>query len=152
VGSLGISPLAARVITFCLSAFFAGIAGALLGSLVRSVNPTSFHFFNSLVWVTVLVVAGAQTYGGVVLASLLLVTLPAVFTSSTVTEWQPVAFGAAAILFAQADNGLIGSLRRLSFASLAQRSRWRVGSARNVERLARVMDGRTAPAAAGVQR
>jgi len=152
VGSLGISPLAARVITFCLSAFFAGIAGALLGSLVRSVNPTSFHFFNSLVWVTVLVVAGAQTYGGVVLASLLLVTLPAVFTSSTVTEWQPVAFGAAAILFAQADNGLIGSLRRLSFASLAERNRWRVGSARNVERLARVRDGRPAPAAAGVQR
>jgi branched-subunit amino acid ABC-type transport system permease component len=152
VGSLGISPLAARVITFCLSAFFAGIAGALLGSLVRSVNPTSFHFFNSLVWVTVLVVAGAQTYGGVVLASLLLVTLPAVFTSSTVTEWQPVAFGAAAILFAQADNGLIGSLRRLSFGSLAERNRWRLGSARNVERLGRVMDGRPAPAAAGVQR
>jgi ABC-type branched-subunit amino acid transport system permease subunit len=143
--------LAARVITFCLSAFFAGIAGALLGSLVRSVNPTSFHFFNSLVWVTVLVVAGAQTYGGVVLASLLLVTLPAVFTSSTVTEWQPVAFGAAAILFAQVDNGLIGSLRRLSFASLAERNRWRLGSARNVERLARAMDGRPAAAAAGVQ-
>jgi len=101
--------------------------------------------------VTVLVVAGAQTFGGVVLASLLLVTLPAVFTSSTVTEWQPVAFGAAAILFAQVDNGLIGiaSPPELRLAGRTQPLAAR--SARNVERLARVMDGRPAAAAAGVQ-
>jgi branched-subunit amino acid ABC-type transport system permease component len=151
VGSLGISPLAARVIIFCVSAFFAGSAGALLGSLVRSVNPTSFHFFNSLVWVTVLVVAGARTFGGVVLASLLLVTVPAVFTSSEVTLWQPVAFGAAAIIFAQADNGLIGLFRGLDFAGLVQTHRWRLGSRRGLERLARVMASEPV-ATAGVQR
>jgi branched-subunit amino acid ABC-type transport system permease component len=137
VGSVGVSPLASRVVIFCVSAFFAGITGGLLGSLVRSVNFTSFTFFSSLVWVTVLVVAGAQTYSGVVLASLLLVAVPAVFTSSTVTEWQPVAFGVSAILFAQVDNGLIGAIRNLSFSSLLERDRWRLGSERAAGRLDR---------------
>jgi ABC-type branched-subunit amino acid transport system permease subunit len=149
VGSLGISPLAARVIVFCISAFFAGISGGLIGSLVRSVNPTSFHFFNSLIWVTVLVVAGAQTFSGTVLASLLLITLPAVFTSPVVTKWQPVAFGAAAILLAQTDNGLVGFFRGIDVSTLLQRDRWRLGSRRGLERLARVMQTETA-ATAGV--
>lgn len=138
VGSLGVSPLAARTVTFAISAFLAAVAGGLLGSLVQSVNPTSFHFFQSLLWVTVLVAAGSRTFGGVVMAALLLVTVPAVFTSATVTEWQPVAFGTAAIVFAQMDNGVIGLLGALNFADLVQRARWRLGSQRRLERLVRV--------------
>jgi branched-subunit amino acid ABC-type transport system permease component len=139
VGSMGISPLAARVVTFCVSAFLAGLAGGLLGSLVRSVSSTSFSFFQSLLWVTVLVAAGSRTIGGVVLGAVLLVAVPATFTSSLVTEWQPVAFGAMAIVFAQAPNGLIGFLGGgIDTAALADRYRWRLGSARSDERLAAV--------------
>ena len=139
VGSMGISPLAARVVTFCVSAFLAGLAGGLLGSLVRSVSSTSFNFFQSLVWVTVLVAAGSRTLGGVVLGAVLLVAVPATFTSSVVTEWQPVAFGAMAIIFAQAPNGLIGFLGGgIDTAALLERYRWRLGSARGADRLAAV--------------
>ena len=151
VGSLGISELRTRVVTFCISAFFAGVAGALLGSTVRSVNAVSFHFFHSLVWVTVLVLAGAQTIGGVILAAVLLVLVPAVFTSSVVTEWQPVLFGAAAILFARADNGLVGIARGFNFSRLLQRDQWRLGSRRGTERLERVMGTREPAAEFGVQ-
>ena len=139
VGSMGISPLAARVVTFCVSAFLAGLAGGLIGSLVRSVSSTSFSFFQSLLWVTVLVAAGSRTVGGVVLGAVLLVAVPATFTSSLVTEWQPVAFGVMAIVFAQAPNGLIGFLGGgIDTAALAERYRWRLGSARGDERLAAV--------------
>lgn len=138
VGSLGISPLAARVVAFCVAAFLAGVAGGLIGSLFRSVNPSSSTFFDSLLWVTVLVFAGSQTFVGVVVAALFLVTVPAVFTTSVVTEWQPVAFGAAAVLFAQTDNGLVGLLRKIDFTRLAQRDQWRLGSQRGLLRLARV--------------
>ncbi|HVW33783.1 MAG TPA: ABC transporter permease, partial [Acidimicrobiia bacterium] len=88
---LGISPLASRVITFCLSAFLAGVGGALLGSLVESVNNRTYNSFHSLVWLTVLMLAGARTFGGSVLAAILLVAVPNLVTSSLVTTWQPIA-------------------------------------------------------------
>ena len=111
VGSLGVNPVVSRVITFCLSAFLAALSGGLLGTIVQSVSPTSFHFFQSLLWVTVLVAAGAQTFGGVLLAAVFFVSVPAVFTAPLVSEWQPVAFGVGAILLAQTDNGLVGWAR-----------------------------------------
>lgn len=134
--SLGINPTAARVIVFCVGGFMAAIAGGLLGTLTQVVNPESFGFFQSLLWVTVLVTAGPTTLGGAVLAAVLLVTVPAVFTGRTVIELQPVFFGAAAILLAQAPNGLVGLFRRPDFSALARASAWRTGSRRLEERMA----------------
>ncbi len=130
VGSLGVNSVVTRVVVFCLSAFLAGLAGGLLGTMVQAVNTASFTAFQSLVWVTVLVTAGTQTFGGVVLSAVLLVAVPGVFSSATVSEWQPVIFGAAAIVLAQADNGLIGLLRTVDFAALAERNEWRRESRR----------------------
>ena len=135
VESLGINPTSSRVVVFCLSAFLAAVSGGLLGSVVQLVNPTSFDAFQSLVWLTVLVTAGASSLGGSVLAAVLLAAVPAVFTSSTVVEWQPVAFGVAAMLLAQSPNGLAGVLfRRPDPAPLAEASQWRLGSRRAAER------------------
>jgi hypothetical protein len=69
-----------------------------------------------------------------VLASLLLITAPTVFTSQTFVELQPVFFGVAAILLAQARNGLVGLVPRPDFSSLADQSAWRGGSRRLAER------------------
>jgi ABC-type branched-subunit amino acid transport system permease subunit len=82
------------------------------------------------------VTAGASTLGGSVLAAVLLVAVPAVFTSRAVIELQPVFFGAAAILLAQAPNGLVGLFRKPDFAVLARQSLWRRDSRRLEERLA----------------
>ncbi|HEV7865681.1 MAG TPA: ABC transporter permease [Acidimicrobiia bacterium] len=136
VQSIGVSPTASRVMVFCLAAFVAGIGGGLLGSLIGSVSTLSFDFFQSLVWLTVLVTAGAATLGGSVLAALLLIAVPSVFTSATVVEWQPVAFGVAAIVFAQSPNGIVGYLRRPDFVDLARRSAWRTDRRRATERRA----------------
>jgi branched-subunit amino acid ABC-type transport system permease component len=135
VESIGVNPLASRVLVFCLSAFLAALAGGLLGSLVQLINPNSFDAFQSLIWLTVLVTAGAATLGGSLLAAILLVTAPAVFTSSTFIEWQPVIFGVAAMLLAQAPNGMAGILfRRPDLDGLVRRSAWRTGHQRASER------------------
>ncbi|HEV8622834.1 MAG TPA: ABC transporter permease [Acidimicrobiia bacterium] len=135
VQSLGVNPTVSRVLVFCLSAFFAAIAGGLLGSLVRSINQTSFDAFLSLVWLTVLVAAGTTTFSGSVLAAVLFIAVPATFTSTTVVEWQPVAFGVAAMLLSQAPNGLAGVLfRRPDLAAFARRSAWRSDRRRAAER------------------
>jgi branched-subunit amino acid ABC-type transport system permease component len=141
IQSLGINPLASRVLVFCLSAFLAAVAGGLQGTLTQSVNALSFDFFQSLLWVTVLVTAGAASLGGAILAALLLVAVPAVFTSGTVVEWLPVAFGISAIVLAQSSNGLAGLIRFRSpdFSTLAKAASWRLESTpRRAERLAEV--------------
>jgi ABC-type branched-subunit amino acid transport system permease subunit len=134
--SIRVNPTASRVMVFCLSAFLAAVSGGLLGSLIRSMNLASFGFFQSLIWLTVLVAAGASSLGGAVLAAVLLVTGPAVFTSPTFSEWQPVAFGLGAMVLAQAPNGLVGYLKLPPIPALAERSRWRLAASRHRARLA----------------
>ncbi|HEX3611503.1 MAG TPA: ABC transporter permease [Sporichthyaceae bacterium] len=113
VETLGVNTTAARALVFCASGFFAAIAGGLLGAQVTSVSTSSFTFFHSLIWVAVLVAAGAATLGGAVLATGLLVVVAAFFTSAEVINYQTVAFGLGAILFAQAPNGMVGGLDML---------------------------------------
>ena len=133
--SLGINPVVPRVLVFCFTAFLGAVAGGLLGTLTLSVNAQTFDFFQSLLWVTVLVTAGPSSLAGAVTAAVALVWVPTVFTSRTVVQWQPVAFGVAAIFLAQSRNGLVGLLRRPDFKRLAERTSWRLGSVRRAERL-----------------
>jgi hypothetical protein len=63
-----------------------------------------------------------------------------------------VAFGALAIVFAQAPNGLIGFFSGIDTAALAERYRWRLGSARGSERLEWLGGGAAArPASVGAE-
>src|SRR5581483_5126264 len=133
--SLGVNPVVPRVLVFCFTSFLAAVAGGLLGTLTLSVNAQTFDFFQSLVWVAALVTAGSLSLGGAVLAAVLLVWVPAVFDSPVVAQWQPIAFGVAAIFLSQARNGLVGFLRRPDFGALARRHEWRLGSVRLRERL-----------------
>jgi ABC-type branched-subunit amino acid transport system permease subunit len=135
VESLGINPTSSRVLLFCLSGFLAAIAGGLLGSLTKTVSPASFDFSQSLLWVTVLVAAGASTLGGSVLAAVLLVAVPSFITSSNVLQYQPIFFGLAAILLAQTPNGIATLFRRPDFSALSRGSAWRLSSRRLRERL-----------------
>ncbi|MND04932.1 hypothetical protein D3C83_254440 [compost metagenome] len=68
--------------------------------------------------------------------------MPAVLTSPTVVEWQPIAFGVAAIVFAQARNGMVGYLRLPDVGELAARSAWRLDRRRAAERSAAVAGAR----------
>jgi ABC-type branched-subunit amino acid transport system permease subunit len=128
IQSLAINPTFARVQVFCLSAFLAGIAGGLIGTLTSSVNAQTFGFVESLVWVAVLIAAGPETLMGCVVAAVALVTVPSVFTAAAVREWQPVVFGLGAILLAQAPNGLVGLVKAppINLSTLSQRSAWRL--------------------------
>ena len=139
--SIGISPTVPRVLVFCLAAFLAGLAGGLLGALTTFVTTLSFGTFDSLIWLTVLMVAGPRSLGGAVLAAVLFQALPTVVDSATVAEWRPVAFGISAMVLAGAGNGLVGALHLPDFARLAERSRWRLDRRRALDRVALVKAG-----------
>jgi ABC-type branched-subunit amino acid transport system permease subunit len=65
-----------RLIVFCLSAFFAGIAGALALTQTGSANAESYQPISSLLLVAVLVICGTRILRSSILAALLLGVLP----------------------------------------------------------------------------
>jgi len=124
-----------RVIVFCLSAFLAGIGGALLGAGATAAQSfAGFGPFESLTWLTVLVIAGSSLIRGALLGGLILSVLPA-YLGSTYTEWQTVGFGFIALVAALAADGrydIAGWLRRST-----TRTQFRIeGGSRRQNRLA----------------
>jgi ABC-type branched-subunit amino acid transport system permease subunit len=135
VRSIGINPTASRVLVFAFSAFLAAEAGGLLGALYQRFNTYTLDFFQSLVWLTVLVTAGAASLAGATLAAVLFVAVPAFFVSVTsFGEYQPIFFGVAAMLLAQTPDGLVGLARRVDFSALAARTAQRRETSWHAER------------------
>jgi ABC-type branched-subunit amino acid transport system ATPase component/branched-subunit amino acid ABC-type transport system permease component len=86
-----------RVLVFCISAFLAGIFGALYAGFVGSINGTSFPSFNSLtiLALVVLVLGGAPWYAITAAAAFQLI--PAYVTSDDINTYLQILFGFAVI-------------------------------------------------------
>lgn len=74
--SLGINVYGTKVMAFVVSAFFAGLGGALFAHQQNYVNPDSFHFFDSVFYLLVVLFGGAGTIMGPVVGSAVLILLP----------------------------------------------------------------------------
>jgi ABC-type branched-subunit amino acid transport system permease subunit len=96
--TLGASVDVTRVLVFCLSAFLAGISGALFAGQFGSVSGTSFNYVNSLVVLAVLSIAGRTTITAAVLGPIAMVVGPSYVTSFS--DGFQVIFGLGAILAA----------------------------------------------------
>ena len=123
LATLGASANVSRVLVFCISAFLAGISGALFAGQFGSVSGTSFNFVLSLVLLAVLAMSGRSTISGAIIGPVSMVVLPS-YASSLSNTFQ-VLFGAGAILAA------IASTRRLDDMPVerwAQASAWRLES------------------------
>ena len=74
--SLGINVHGTKVTAFVVSAFFAGLGGALFAHQQNYVNPDSFHFFDSVSYLLAVLFGGAGTIMGPVIGSVVLTLLP----------------------------------------------------------------------------
>jgi ABC-type branched-subunit amino acid transport system permease subunit len=92
----GLSVNTTRVAVFCLSAFFAGMAGALMVADPGLVTKVGFGPFESLLWVAVLAIAGSRVIPAAFVAASLLVVVPAYLPDSFL-KYQTLAFGALAL-------------------------------------------------------
>lgn len=112
-----------RVLAFCVSAFIAGLAGALFASSAGSISGIGFGPFASLTWLTVLALAGRGEFSASVIAAFVLAVVPSYVDKPAYTDWQPVIFGALAVTASLAEGG------RLPFVAWFRRS-----AERNAER------------------
>ncbi len=120
----GIDTVGLKIRTFALSAALAGLAGALYAHGVGFISPTTFGLDQSVIYVAIVVVGGAGSLAGPVLAAVALTLLPYAdalvpgLTKETIAvmqDWEADIYGLAMIavvIFAPAGIG--GLLRRAS--------------------------------------
>jgi branched-subunit amino acid ABC-type transport system permease component len=136
LGAQGVDVNVTRVLVFCISAFFAAIAGALLAALSGSVDVAPFDPFQSLLYLVVLAVAGSGQLRAPVVAAALLAVVPAYIAGSdTLATYEPVVFGlsAVAIALAEGSRGELSALVRRG----AERGRARIARGPAAARLER---------------
>jgi branched-chain amino acid transport system permease protein len=129
--SIGISPVRARILAFSLSAFIAGLGGALLAMHQENVNYTgNFAPFVALFWLVIVVSLGSRTVEGAVQAAIAFALFDAVILKGAFVgwilrdadhipsffplspSWRLVLFGLGAIQFARHPEGLVENGKR----------------------------------------
>lgn len=74
--SLGIDTTRVKVTAFVIGAFWAGVAGSLVGFNLSSIFPSQFQFDRSIELVAMVVLGGSGSLSGPVLAAVVLTVLP----------------------------------------------------------------------------
>ncbi|MFB8266075.1 hypothetical protein ACFC96_05595 [Streptomyces sp. NPDC055955] len=100
LSTLGLGVNVTRVTVFAISAFVAGVAGALYAAQGRSATGAPFLSYTSLTWLTVLVLCSGLRSAGPPLAAVLVAVVPAYLTDDTFAQALPVLFGIGALLVA----------------------------------------------------
>ncbi len=76
--SLGIDTTRVKVTAFVIGAFWAGVAGSLIGFNLSSIFPSQFQFDRSIELLAMVVLGGTGSLSGPVLAAVVLTALPEV--------------------------------------------------------------------------
>lgn len=127
---MGVSLLRTKSLAFSISAFYAGIAGALLSIIIGRISPETWNFFLSIDFLAVIFIGGLATITGSIFGALFVVMLPKIVNSLTaylpigsgvgeggifnVFELQSIIFGVLIVLFLILEpRGLYGLWLRL---------------------------------------
>ena len=95
--SCGIKTTYYKVLAFAVSAFFAGVAGALFAGIIGYIEPNDFDFMNSINILMIVVLGGMGSMVGSVVAAAVLTTLPIVM--QFMADWMMVFYAAILIIF-----------------------------------------------------
>ncbi|MDI9370398.1 MAG: branched-chain amino acid ABC transporter permease [Synergistota bacterium] len=73
--NMGINTFFYRVLSFTIGAFFAGVGGALLGSLITTIDPMMFRFVLTFNILMITVTGGLGSISGSIIGSVVITTL-----------------------------------------------------------------------------
>ena len=110
--SVGINLRRAKLFVFGVSAFMAGIGGAMLAQSGQNWDPNAFNSIFNLFWFTVVVVCGISSLGGGVLAAVLYIFIPRQFNLDIGSAIG--FFGIGAVFLGRLPGGLIAQPTRFA--------------------------------------
>ncbi len=93
--ALGINPTTVKLSAFAIGAMFGGLAGCFFATRQGFISPESFTFIELATILAIVVLGGMGSQMGVVLAAILLVTLPEF--GRAFAEFRMLIFGAAMV-------------------------------------------------------
>lgn len=126
--AMGINLTAYKLLAFVVSAFYAGVAGALFAAHTRYVNVDSFSILLSIEALAMLIVGGMGKVSGVLMGTAFLVLLPEAIRlgtggtgsrfeallSTNMYEFKEMLYGVVILLFLRFEpEGLAGIWRKL---------------------------------------
>ncbi len=105
--SIGIDPTLIRAAAFGISAIAAGIAGGMFASITSFISPESFPFLQSILFLLVVMIGGADQLIGPFVGALVVVLLPELL--SFLAEYRLLFVGLLLLLVLRlAPAGLVG--------------------------------------------
>ena len=112
--SIGLDPLLIKTAAFALSALLAGLADGMFAPLSGIVTPHTFGFFQSILFLLVVMIGGAGSVFGPLVGAIIVGLLPEVLAS--LEEYRLLFFGCLLLVILWvAPEGVVGLLRRLHF-------------------------------------
>jgi len=108
--TIGVSTERAKVATFAIGAFIAGVGGGLVASFSGRATPPSFSALIGIVWLAVVVTWGLRSVVGALLAGVAFSLFPALFSAyipDSYAEVPTMLFGLGAILVAREPRGIV---------------------------------------------
>ena len=116
--ALGINPTNVKLSAFAIGAMFGGFAGCFFATRQGFISPESFTFIESATILAIVVLGGMGSQLGVVLAALVLVTLPEF--GRAFAEFRMLVFGAAMVaIMVWRPRGLLSLSRAVAAAASA---------------------------------
>jgi branched-chain amino acid transport system permease protein len=88
---MGISLLKMKSLAFAVSAFYAGIAGALLSVVIGRISPETWNIFLSIDFLAVIFIGGLASITGTIFGAIFVVMLPKLV--NTLTGYLPIDSG-----------------------------------------------------------
>lgn len=105
----GINVAFTKITSFVVSAFYAGMAGAMFALSVRFIAPQSFSLSQLILIFGIVVIGGASTLAGSIIGAILLTSLPELLRGAQ--AWQEMIYGLLLMLFVIfAPKGIAGYL------------------------------------------
>jgi len=109
---MGVNPKSNKLINFGLSGFFAGLAGGLYASYMKTISPEVFHVMLSVDILTMCLVGGSGTIAGPVVGATFLVFLKEWLRF--IREYYMIIYGAGIVLvMIFMPYGLVGLAKRI---------------------------------------
>jgi branched-chain amino acid transport system ATP-binding protein len=110
--SIGLDPTLIRTAAFAISAAAAGLAGGVYASLSNFISPESFPFFQSILFLLVVMLGGADRVLGPLLGACVVVLLPEML--ATLGQYRLLFVGVLMLAVLRlAPAGLFGLIARL---------------------------------------
>lgn len=109
--SMGVDITNAKLTTFALGSFFAGLAGVIMASKSTKVTPDSFGLMESVMVLSIVILGGKGSIPGVIIGALLLKLLPEYFRAFS--SYRMLVFGLVLVLMMIfKPDGLISKVRK----------------------------------------